>query len=93
MLGKSGRKIILCKYIWSFSVYIYMHPPDAGISLNWHKEKRSQILTHHFFLKKDIFLYYSLRETKYQQIIEFEGLAWHVLQMPFWSQRLSNCHE
>ena len=39
MHKKSGREDILYNYIWSFPVYIYTHTPDAGISLNWHKEK------------------------------------------------------
>ena len=70
MPGKSDRKIILCKYIWSFSVYIYKHPPDAGVNLNWHKEKRPSILTRSNFFPKTIyiFLYYSLKQTKYQNI-------------------------
>ena len=40
MLGKSDRKVIIYKRIWFFSVYIYTQPPDAGVSLDWHKEKR-----------------------------------------------------
>ena len=72
MLGKSGRKIILYKYIWSFSVYIYTHPPDAGVNLNWQKEKRPETLTRPFFFfkkrKKIIILHYSLRQTKYRKI-------------------------
>ena len=70
MLGKSGRKIILYKYIWSFSVYIYTHPPDAGVNLNWQKEKRPETLTRPFFFqkKKIIILHHSLRQTKYQKI-------------------------
>ena len=78
MIGKSGRKIILYKYIWSFSVYIYTHPPDAGVSLNWHKEKRLYILTYLFFSKKNIYISSLLIMTDKisEKLIEFEGLPY-----------------
>ena len=61
MLQKSGRKITLYKYIWSFLVYIYTDPPDAGVSLNWYEEKKPQVLTHLVFSKKVYIFNYSLK--------------------------------
>ena len=50
-----------------------MNPPDAGVSLNWH-----EVI---FFIKKIIFHYYSLRQTKYQkkkyiELEDFPDMDW-----------------
>ena len=76
MLGKSGRKIILYKYIWSFSVYVYTHPPDAKLTQG--KTYMNSDKPIRFFQKKFIFLHYSLRQTKYHKInwIWRLGMIW-----------------
>ena len=57
MLEKRGRKIILYKNIWNFLVYIHTHPPDAGIILNWHKEKHPYVLTRSFFFQEGLYFF------------------------------------
>ena len=54
MLEKSGRKFVLCKYTWSFSVNIYTQSLVADFSLNWPKEKHAWTLTHPFFQKEKL---------------------------------------
>ena len=65
MLGKRGKKFILYKYAWYFSVYIYTHPPGVIKS----DVPKTSINSHApiFVFQKKIFLHYSLRETKYQK--------------------------
>ena len=66
MLWKSVEKIILYKYIWSFWVYIYTHAPDAGFSLNCHKEKLHKFWHAHFL--KNIYIYLFITHEDKQNI-------------------------